>query len=480
MAEPLLPPVTISDRPADPVEYRPLSLLAVAGLVIGIAYSLIVLVGALNAFRVGSPLLLPGVLSVGLPVLGAVLSLAAIRQIRSSENTYAGIGLATLGWWLSLLAGLGYGAYYAATYFAVVNQANQFVVNRWMELLKKGNTNAAFLLTQEPSQQDMVKSAQDDAYMNMRFNVSPDPSRPGMLDMFRRHDVVFTVIQGGAETEIKPLGVENWEYKNGSFHVQRQYRLTTPDGEYTVSIGVARTSSRKGEWEGPRWTVSWQDVSMLPGFRLTERGRQRLVLRERGTQFLMAWGQKLTEQRYVEAFLDLCPPADRVRLYTVFQVRRILLPAFGPMPWSKLMLLANPAFELSAYMPDYAKVIEETLKIDERRFQAPDEATRKQYLGATRTMFQPPLYADSPRLMGLRAQTSSTRYPVPVIKGDRIQLSQDCELGFAPGFRCDIIVTAETSADLTQTTAPWQIVRIEPFRGMDMSRSRGLSGLESM
>ena len=127
------------------VVYRPVSGLAIAGLGLAVLYALIVTGIGLVAVLTGAPFLFPGLLVVA--VAAGVLSGAALVRIARSEGTRAGRKLALWGLMLSLLAGLGYGAYVIATEMAVRLQAETFT-DSWIALLRDGDVDTEYLLTQ--------------------------------------------------------------------------------------------------------------------------------------------------------------------------------------------------------------------------------------------------------------------------------------------------------------------------------------------
>src|SRR5262249_37684690 len=94
------------ERPAEPLVYRPVSGLAIAGLIFAALYAAIVLFSVVLAFVRRQPFFLPGWM-LTLAIAGAVLSFLALRQIRTSEGTRAGVPLARWGLWLSALFGVG-------------------------------------------------------------------------------------------------------------------------------------------------------------------------------------------------------------------------------------------------------------------------------------------------------------------------------------------------------------------------------------
>src|SRR5262245_54983876 len=113
------------DRGSKPQFYRRLSGFAIAGFAAGLFFTVCLGWQAALALRSGSPVFLYPVIQA-VPPIGVILSLIALLVIGRSEGTLAGRWLALSGMWLSLVAGLGYYAYYGATYIAVRQQADSF------------------------------------------------------------------------------------------------------------------------------------------------------------------------------------------------------------------------------------------------------------------------------------------------------------------------------------------------------------------
>src|SRR5262249_15110646 len=82
--------------------YQPISLLALAGLITAVLFTVVLAAVGISALLTGVPFSLDWWWLV-LPFAGVGLSLAALWQIRLSEGTRAGRTLALIGFWLSLL-----------------------------------------------------------------------------------------------------------------------------------------------------------------------------------------------------------------------------------------------------------------------------------------------------------------------------------------------------------------------------------------
>ena len=133
----------------EPETYRPVSLLAISGLVIAGLWLIVLTIWAIGAVFSGAPLLVHPLVQ-GLAVAGAVLGALAWFQIQRSEGTRAGSAVAGWAFFLCIITLLSYWAYYAAISLAVRQQAETFT-QQWFGQLRKGNIAEAFRLTIEPN-----------------------------------------------------------------------------------------------------------------------------------------------------------------------------------------------------------------------------------------------------------------------------------------------------------------------------------------
>lgn len=115
--------------------YKPLSILAIFGAVLGGLFSLTLVVGFGASFLFGTPWIMsPWV--VFWPAFSILLSYIAYTQIKSSDNTMGGEKLALWSMQITSVFILCYVANYAGTYFAVRNQADTFV-RQWLGTVAK-------------------------------------------------------------------------------------------------------------------------------------------------------------------------------------------------------------------------------------------------------------------------------------------------------------------------------------------------------
>lgn len=465
-------PAVISDRPSEPATYQPMSALAIAGFLMAAIYALIIVFLGGAALYHRSPLLL-GLWSL-LPLLSGALCLAAWGQIKRSEGTRAGLVLARWGLWSSLVFGLGYGAFYAATYFAVRAQSDDFTQDRFFNALKAGKVNAAFLATQDPSIRRSV-NPEDPQAMAIRFDQPAEGpmSRPPLTG-FRESELVRSILQAGTETEVTPLGVAEWEYRTGGYRLRRSYRVKTLEGEFTALLTTQSMASRSGDFEEREWAVMWHESGVSKS-ELSALGKERLAQRATVQAFLIAWGEKVTRGNLEEAYLDTLDPAERPALREIY-LRRLLASGLGfgtqlhTLPILLLVLDGDLARDL--YMPGYADFASKLLKLDENRLRSADDATLKVVRGGLETIFRPS--RANYRFLGLSLNDRGG-HPWAIDNG-RVQFTHNAQLGFDAAHYADIAAIAEHDPKLADARMgpAWRLVRIEVRGAGDRNReSRG-------
>jgi hypothetical protein len=266
MAEQPPNPVLASKPAEEPLVYRPISGLAIAGLVVAGLFALLVVVNGVAAFVAGVPFFLSAWM-VWLAAAGAVLSLIAQWHIRGSEGTRAGLALCRWGLGLSVVMGVGYLAYEYFTGLAIVQQANSFVLVKdedsgFLARLEEGDPLAvttAFLLTWPPSRRSGLNPANEEQ-MSRIFDQPPKPGMPGELTSFRNQMLVQFLGRAGNQAKVEPLGIQSWNYEKGSFTVSRNYRITTPEAVFSILLPVQSAEAEAGGRR--RWFVALSKVSL--------------------------------------------------------------------------------------------------------------------------------------------------------------------------------------------------------------------------
>lgn len=292
----------VSAPPGEPLVYRPLAGLAVAGFALAALFAGLVLVSAVVGLAQGAPAFLPTWM-LALAAAGAILSFLGQRQVQNSEGTRAGIALTRWGLWLSVFLGLSYFAYVFFTGLAITQQADAF-------LREKTDSDSGFL----PRLQAAGKNRQD---FNRAFLLSlpldrrggSDPTsqekmvadfdqtgplgQTGMLSTFRTNDLVVALMQGGEDMGVEPLAVKDWKYEKRSYQVFRAYRITVPEAVLEVLLTVKSTEgSESGEKR--TWFVDMNESGFINKM-LTPLGKDLQALRSQAHTYLLNWSLKVIE-----------------------------------------------------------------------------------------------------------------------------------------------------------------------------------------
>src|SRR5262245_44036996 len=282
---------------SEPEVYRPLSLAAVGGFSMSVLCAGLVVLTTVVALLKGAPLFLANWLVTALAASGVLLSWIGILAVRYSEGTRAGAALARYGIWLSVVPGLGYLAYSFFTGLALTQQANDFLTRIrdddsgfWQRLTdaarlqseaelshgedrdlklaqSQASVDSAFLLTlpyvrraghlpapDVQRAQDIPKFRDWEARLAKDFDIPSPMSDVGEIGLFREHKLVRAILMSGKDVTIESLGVQDWEYEQGSYTVRRNYRITTPEFIFEVLVPVGSTEGEESEGKR-KWFV---------------------------------------------------------------------------------------------------------------------------------------------------------------------------------------------------------------------------------
>jgi hypothetical protein len=489
MAEPRTFP---EEHVTAPLVYRRISGFAIAGLIVAVIYALIVVGAGLMGLSSQTPTLLPIGIQLLFTLLGAGLSLAAIYLIRRSEGTLTGLKMAYTGWWLSVVFGLGYVAYYAATYIAVCQQADTFT-QRWFEKLKQGKVNQAFLDTQPPAQRQKV-NAEDEAEIRLRFNMSGPREAMGgrgLLDRFLDSGLVRAVAQGGPETQVEALGVKEWDYgRSDGYTVQRTYRVTTPEVKFEVETTALGSESRNREYEGRQWVMVFKGDTALQQPEISDLGKDIFQLRRQTREFIMQWGNKLIPNEPAKtvdlrgAYLDIQGASEeQLREVEAKARQKVLARLAASFLLAEPGPLANLAFYYFPSVPEavqaltaqacYPPLFRQSGILQTDKVIFDDATVRDVVLKGAKRMFGMVRHGARPVNMTVDLQS---RRPWRTEK-DRLRLSHDCKVTFEiPRWPLtyvgELTITVESDPGSVQPARKraWRIVSVE-LAHADGSRS---------
>lgn len=244
---PVVPPATT---------YRPVSLLAIVGLILGVLSFAIFLFDAVW-------------LLLFLPLPGFLVSLVARRRINRSDGTLAGGMVAAMGIVLSVASGLGYLTVHVTTYWTIKEESRAFA-DRWTKLLTDGKEVQAFLGTVQPSNRPAPGEELDIRMVRARY-----PAGNTGFDVFRSAPMPAMVLRYGDKAQWNYLGAKDFQLSAGSYHVKHVYQLTTP--EASMDLVVPTRSETRDTPVGIRreWAIDLGNVQPASGtVKVTEYGMQ--------------------------------------------------------------------------------------------------------------------------------------------------------------------------------------------------------------
>lgn len=441
--------------PPPPVDaYRPLSMLALAGFALGAFYALVVVAGGLVSFFLRVPWLL-SFWAVLLPTAGFILSWLAWRGIRDSEGTLTGEGLANTGMALSVVFGLTYGAYYMATYVAVRQQARNFVEKVWLERVRNGEIEKAFLLTLGPPRP--AEDAPDLRTTLETLHNTPRKEGSGAFTAFSQGSLVRFIQSGGPSLELVPLGVQSLAYEKGGYNVALLYRLKSPsmDGNIYVTVKSAENPSKGAP--GRQWYVVRDETgpsSSNDRPEPTPEGRSMLSLAQEANNFTQEWLNAVTRDP-ARAFLDTQVAADRFRLRQGLAYS-VNLPAKRAVLGLAYVAAEPPATrEFRAGMASFRNA--SVLKMDPPEFWCPEKLGRD-FANAMKAYFRMPAT--------IIPKVERVSFPLFQEIGERILFRVDVSLtsGVLVGDGQLLISTGKSTDDLIGRRV-WRVEGLELHRG---------------
>ena len=212
-------------QPARPIGtedvYRPVSILAIVGLGLGLISPLVWLVDS-TAF------------ALFLPLPGLVISAVARYRIRHSDGTLAGAGVAAAGLVLSMVVAVSWITVDLTTYLIIRTESQSFL-EQWLASARRGEEVETFLATLSPETRKDVKP-EDRNPQSLRALF---PATGGnAFDSFRYNPLVAMLLRYGDRAQLERVGIDSWYYNLGSYSVKYRYHMVTPEVEADVQFLV--------------------------------------------------------------------------------------------------------------------------------------------------------------------------------------------------------------------------------------------------
>jgi len=417
---PVLPPAS----PADPAAYRPLSVLAIAALALAVVYALIISGLGIVALIRREPLF-AGVWTYVIALPAVLLALIALMRIRTSEGTLAGAALARAALWTAIIPALAYGAFSVGTFFAVVRVQSERFARTWFEDLRTGKAKDAFLMTRRAADR---RAGNDPNEFFNRFVVGNDGLN-GAFPRFEQHDLIRAIREGGTETQVEPLGIEDWRYRDNVYDVTQRFRVHTPEGTFEFSLSLQGTRDKTGR----QWTIVWtdaQNVTYTSPPVLTDLGRGILWFQHNAESFATEWLERQRHGDVVPMYLATKTPKERLALAGPYYARMVAVAlsrtSAAPMIATSALLLADrkATMYLIGAGSDFAAFQQGQIVVwDKESFQGVD-AVKVSVPQIVRTYF------DQPARVGMMLPKGAQGRPQLVSGSDqRIQMDFNVEVG---------------------------------------------------
>ncbi len=261
-------------QPVERTDYKPLSGLALAAIIVASLYTLIagllVVVGLIS----GKPVVIKGLLV--LAIVGLALAIAGRIAIQRSEGTRAGLGMTQVAWWLSILGGAGYAAYFLGTEVAIKQQSVDWA-EQWFEALKQDDFPTAFVMSLAPPVRQGVDPSQE-AGIEARFG-----GNRGTYTKFRNSPVIqFFKRNQPEDIGVDYQGQRAWRVDPNGYTVVQSFEILSPEGVSNYSVELqALESEELGERQ---WQIK-PNPSLLDNLKRTSYGRMIKELQNDANRF---------------------------------------------------------------------------------------------------------------------------------------------------------------------------------------------------
>jgi hypothetical protein len=427
--------------------YRPLSVAAVIGFGLAFLYSAYICFFAVFAYFGGDFLIFP-LWTALLPVAIAVLCWVARRSIRHSEGTLSGERFASWGVGMTIVVGLCYWSYYAATSLALRQQAAAFVSNQYLPALIKGNLDEAFILTYKGDRPPLNTKLHNfiETYLDVPTNLKSLPPFTAYCQceyvriMQQNTDKVrATLVSTGTPTP----------ERGGEMQVPLVYHIETPLETFELLV-VSMVGSDRAKKK--LWRIERDKTYVIPH---TPVMRPELMnIFEKGDQYARkcvgAWIAKVAQSSdYESAYRDTLPPAQRTSLQA----------KIGNKPEAELKALAEKDPEVRAYFDGFKAFSDGSiLKIDKKTFWAPSDAQGSDFIDRARKAFTP----TSSTANWITLNNCLTNWKQ---EDGKLRLSYEVYLMLLPPYTGTGRLTVEADASELSSESPsqdaWRIVSLE-------------------
>jgi hypothetical protein len=309
-------PTFTDSLPSDQdVGYKPISILAILGAVLGGLFVLTLAGGFGAAFLFGTPWIMsPWV--IFWPAFAILLSFFAYSRIKASDNTMGGEKLSLWSMQITAIFILCYFANFAGTYFAVRNQADTFV-KQWLGIIAKGEIDKAFLLTLKPPRPSEDSNLR--TTFEITYNIAADPLSKGPYSAFKIKDYVRLIQFGGeGAAKFSLKSASSPVYEMGGYLVRLVYQVELPDGTIDVAVTALGQESPSGGFKGRQWQVVVDGTGLTQKLKIHEESRKKYDLSITAIDFASKWCLAVANKIWEPAVYGLAEPQNREQIMKGF------------------------------------------------------------------------------------------------------------------------------------------------------------------
>jgi hypothetical protein len=250
-ASPIITPIPVQTD----TEYRPISRLAVAGLLL--ALPSVLLFASNNLSWVFFLFTLPAV----------VLATVALQAIVKSDGALAGEAVARLAIVIAVACGLGWVTNEVVTKYVTELEART-VADDWLEKMRKGEPGAAFLLSQHPKMRGVTFHPEEYNKLRKQFPAAQEASQ---FDAFLSDPIYGQLMRYGEEAKFAYVGSVDHQARPGSITYNFKYRLTTPEVEGDIIVVIRSEDVQNEQGIRREWILSCdRAAARLRGTKLGE------------------------------------------------------------------------------------------------------------------------------------------------------------------------------------------------------------------
>jgi hypothetical protein len=447
------PPPSLS-----PEAYQPLSMMAVAGFALAVLYTVYIVGFALVTSFTGDHFYLAPS-TVVLPVVVVIVCWVGRRMVLSSEGALGGARLANWGIGMSVVVGLCYWSYHAATVIALRQQAVAFTESKFLRDLSKGDDSGveeAFLLTYNPPRPTSGIRKLIATSLDARSSLKV----PGPYTTFNRMEYVRLLRMAGDKAKWQLELTSTPVLEKGEMRVVLVYKVDTPIKTFRLRILTAAVPPTK-EAPGRQWRIE-RDVNQtgipLDGsFYTPEGSRLYQTIEPVASSFLLKWLSKVSDVIDAPgAYLDTLPPARRNSLESKVRSK-------SPNEVKKIMATDPEVAEFFAGLAAFRSG--SLIRAKKEDFMVAD-ALREDVINEAKRMF----LLNTPSGNNWIQFATLPRYEED---GKTIRFIYDADLLLVPKYIGGARFTVEADAEACHDPAAWRLVSMDLERAQAAPQGSG-------